>query len=347
MQAAIVNLDEPVKINKQTVPLGRQLAGGLVNGGTADDKKSDDTSTTNFAWVLTDADDASNGLGSGRYAAVVTIPKDFSANATSYSDQSGDTAEQAVIDVQTSAVSGVSDPVVGQAITAAATRALNSQLTEQYVKSIYVGFNDTGKQFTKVADAAGQLDDGTRKLADGLSQTSDGTTKLSDGLNQLDDGGGQLASGAKQLAGLGQYADGVGTLADKAAGCPGRAADRGRRGRHRDRAEDVPEGAARAGRRSRPGNAADPAERGVAGPGDRRGHPDRSLPTCAEIDETLTEAQCAQVEGVLGRRSRRPGSGPDDGADRGGRPVRRYAKDLATSPARRGRRRRSTGRPPA
>ena len=104
---------------------------------------------------------------------MVTIPKDFSAHATSYSDQSGDTAEQAVLDVQTSQVSGVSDPVVGQAITAAATRALNSQLTEQYVKNIYVGFNDTGKQFTKVADAAGQLSDGTSKLADGLGQTSD------------------------------------------------------------------------------------------------------------------------------------------------------------------------------
>ena len=51
VQAAIVNLDEPVKIDKQTVPLGRQLAGGLVNGGTEDDK-----STTNFSWVLTDAD---------------------------------------------------------------------------------------------------------------------------------------------------------------------------------------------------------------------------------------------------------------------------------------------------
>ncbi|GAB2593058.1 YhgE/Pip domain-containing protein [Microlunatus antarcticus] len=217
VQAAIVNLDEPVKIDKQTVPLGRQLSGGLVDGGTDAKDKSD----TNFSWVLTDASDASDGLGSGRYAAVVTIPKDFSANATSYSDQSGDTAEQAVIDVQTSAVSGVSDPVVGQAITAAATRALNSELTEQYVKSIYVGFNDTQKQFTKVADAAGQLDDGTRKLADGLGQTSTGTKQLSDGLNQLDDGGAPLASGAKKYAdGVGQFADGIGTLADSTSALP-------------------------------------------------------------------------------------------------------------------------------
>ena len=126
-----------------------------------------------------------------------------------------------MIDVQTSAVSGVSDPVVGQAITAAATRALNSELTEQYVKSIYVGFNDTQKQFTKVADAAGQLDDGTRKLADGLGQTSTGTKQLSDGLNQLDAGGAPLASGAKKYAdGVGQFADGIGTLADSTSALP-------------------------------------------------------------------------------------------------------------------------------
>jgi len=239
VQAAVVNLDEPVKIDKQTVPLGRQLAGGLVDGKTGDgDAKAD----TNFSWVLTDADDARSGLDSGRYAAVVTIPKDFSARATSYSDQSGDTAEQAVLDVQTSAVGGVTDPVVGQAIASTATRVLNNTLTEQYVQNVFVGFNDTKKQFSKVADAAGQLDDGTKQLADGLDQTSDGTTKLSDGLDQLADGGPQLASGTKQLSsgldqlaaggpklasgtkqlasGLDQYADGVGTLADKTAALP-------------------------------------------------------------------------------------------------------------------------------
>ncbi|HEY0239002.1 MAG TPA: YhgE/Pip family protein [Friedmanniella sp.] len=218
VQAAVVNLDQPVKIGKQTVPLGRQLAGGLVDGASGSgDQKSD----TNFAWVLTDAADASDGLGSGRYAAVVTIPENFSARATSYSDQSGDTATQALLGVQTSAVSGVSDPVIGQAITAAATRALNSELTEQYVKNIYLGFNTTQKQFTKVADAADQLSGGTAKLADGLRQTSSGTAQLSDGLGRLDDGGGQLATGAKKLShGLDQYAAGVSTLAEKTAALP-------------------------------------------------------------------------------------------------------------------------------
>jgi putative membrane protein len=308
VQAAIVNLDEPVTINKQLVPLGRQLAGGLVNGdGPAaaggngavvpPGKKSD----TNFAWVLTDADDASSGLGTGRYAAVVTIGKDFSAHATSYSDQSGDTAEQAVLDVQTSPVSGVSDPVVGQAITAAATRALNSELTEQYVKNVFVGFNDTQKQFTKVADAAGQLSDGTIQLADGLDQTSDGTAKLSDGLNQLDDGGGQLASGTKQLSqGLDQYADGVGTLADKTAALPrgGRQIADGVAGIEKGLKTYQKVLRQQADAASSTKAPTPPSEQSL-GKAIAAATPSGSLPTCAQIDPTLSDAQCEAVQKVL------------------------------------------------
>ena len=76
VQAAIVNNDEGTTLNKQFVPLGRQLAGGLVNG---------EADASNFDWVLTDDDDARNGLESGTYAAVVTIPEDFSKQATSFS----------------------------------------------------------------------------------------------------------------------------------------------------------------------------------------------------------------------------------------------------------------------
>ena len=37
VQAAVVNLDEPVELDGQTVPLGRQLAGGLVAGPDDED----------------------------------------------------------------------------------------------------------------------------------------------------------------------------------------------------------------------------------------------------------------------------------------------------------------------
>lgn len=211
VQAAVVNLDEPVKINGQPVPLGRQLTGGLVA----------DNADRNFSWVLTDEQDASDGLESGRYAAVVTIPENFSRRATSFSTSDPDQVQPATLDVRTSEITGIADPVVGQAVTAAATRALNSSLTEQYLQNIYVGFNRLGKQFGTVADAAGTLSGGADQLANGLDGAASGSAELADGLVKLDSGTSQLAVGARQLAGgVTGLATGLGTLAEQTSGLP-------------------------------------------------------------------------------------------------------------------------------
>ncbi|HEU5483525.1 MAG TPA: YhgE/Pip domain-containing protein [Microlunatus sp.] len=220
VQAAIVNLDEGTTLNGQFVPLGRQLAGGLVNG---------EDGVGNFDWVLTDSEDGARGLANGAYTAVVTIPADFSRRATSFSKSDVAEIEPAEIDVATSQVSGIADPVVGQVITTAARDALNTELTEQYLDNIYLGFNSTKKQFQSVATGARQLADGAGGLSDGLDQTSTGAKKLADGLEQLDDGTQQLSTGMTKLAdgtkelpsqtrqladGAQQSADGAGDLAD-------------------------------------------------------------------------------------------------------------------------------------
>lgn len=209
VQAAIVNADEPVRLNGQLVPLGRQLAGGLVTGG--DEVNAEE----NFDWLLTDSDDATDGLASGRYAAVVRIPEDFSARATSFSKSEASQIQPAEIEVQTSQVRGIADTVVGQTIATAATAALNNELTEQYLDNIYIGFNSTQKQFETVADGARKLADGSQDLSTGLGQTSDGTEQLADGLGQLDDGAGELADGTAQLStGASQLSTGLQRLAD-------------------------------------------------------------------------------------------------------------------------------------
>ncbi|UUT34815.1 YhgE/Pip family protein [Microbacterium elymi] len=75
MSAAIVNNDEPVTVDGQTVPLGRQLTAGLVKG-------SDDV-PSNLDWTISNTDDAEAGLADGTYQAVITIPEGFSAAAVS------------------------------------------------------------------------------------------------------------------------------------------------------------------------------------------------------------------------------------------------------------------------
>ena len=88
INAAIVNEDEPVTIDDQIVPLGRQLTAGLVEGS--------DELDSNLTWTLSNTDDAAEGLADGTYDAVVTIPENFSAAATS--TRPGETPEQATIE---------------------------------------------------------------------------------------------------------------------------------------------------------------------------------------------------------------------------------------------------------
>lgn len=217
VKAAVVNLDQPVKVNGQTVPLGRQLSAGLLDG------KQD-----NFTWVLTDQKDASKGLASGEYVSVVTIPENFSKAATSTAGSPAD-ATQATIDVRTSAESKLVDPAISQAVTTTATSVLNKQLTSTYIENVYVGFNTLGEQLGKAATGADQLSSGLTQLASGTHQLADGAAPLASGASSLATGVSQLSSGASQLSdGLQQLSGGASSLAsglqqtaDQTAALPG------------------------------------------------------------------------------------------------------------------------------
>lgn len=212
VEAAVVNLDEAVTIKGQIVPLGRQLTAALV----------DRQKEQNFTWVLADEKHAQDGLASGRFAAVVTIPKDFSAAATSFSANKADQTRQATITIAPSQITGIADSVLAQVIARSAVDTLNRTLTASYLENVYIGFNDTGKQLLTVSDAARQLADGSTKLSNGVGDAAKGTGDLAAGLNtlatkgtELKNGAGQISSGAHQLAG------GLNTMKTKTAGLPG------------------------------------------------------------------------------------------------------------------------------
>ncbi|NQX25819.1 YhgE/Pip domain-containing protein [Microbacteriaceae bacterium VKM Ac-2854] len=219
--AAVVNNDTPVQLNGQTVPLGRQLASGLVTGGettsaSAVANVSGSDSSQNFTWVLTDADDAASGLASGEYATVVTIPSNFSAAATSFSGDAAD-AVQATIDIATSDKSKLVDGAISATVTSTATKLLNTQLTTSYLENVYVGFNTLHDQLGTAAEGAGSLADGATQLGTGASTLADGTGTLATGIDTLASGAGDLSSGIGELAtgagglqsGLQQVADGL------------------------------------------------------------------------------------------------------------------------------------------
>jgi len=205
LTAAVVNEDEPVTIDGQMVPLGRQLTAGLVEG-------SDDVDS-NLTWTISNADDAAAGLADGTYAAVITIPENFSAAATS--TQPGETPEKATIEVTTPPDSLIVDDAITAQVASVAASSMGTQLSQVYLENVFLGFTTLGDQLGTAADGATQLADGATQAADGAAQLPSGISQLADGNSGLADGATSLASGLVQIAGgIGGAAGGANSLAD-------------------------------------------------------------------------------------------------------------------------------------
>ncbi|KQZ85020.1 hypothetical protein ASD56_01205 [Microbacterium sp. Root166] len=207
LQAAIVNEDEAVDIDGQLVPLGRQLTAGLVEGS--------DEQPSNLTWTISNADDAAEGLADGTYTAVITIPENFSAAATS--TRPGETPERATIEVQTPPDSLIVDDAITAQVTTAAASLMGDQLSQVYLENVFLGFTTLGDQLgeaaagaSDLADGAGQAGDGAQALADGFPQLSSGASGLADGAGALQSGLGTIASGTRDAAsGASQLAAGL------------------------------------------------------------------------------------------------------------------------------------------
>ncbi len=213
VKAAIVNNDKPVEVEGQLTPLGRQLSAKLVG----------DEIDGNYDWEYATPETASQGLEDGTYTAVVTIPENFSAAATSFSGDPAQ-AQQATIDVATGERSKPADEAVSREVTSTATALLGNDLTTTYLDNLYVGFNTLGDQLGQASDGATSLADGARELSDGTDRLADGADELAGGSHTLADGLGQLDEGASQLTeGTSGLSDGLAQLQQQTAQLPGQA----------------------------------------------------------------------------------------------------------------------------
>lgn len=210
LTAAIVNLDEPVTIDGQYIPIGRQLAAGLVAGSEELD--------SNITWVISNAEDAAAGLADGRYAATVTIPAEFSAAATSPGRTLGGepvTPERAQIFVETATDGKLADELILSQLTTVATATIGDWLTEATLANLLGGFGELGQQLGTAAGGANQLAEGAETAAEGAGALADGVARLGGAARQLSTGAKDLSKGTSQLAaGLNQMANEVSQIID-------------------------------------------------------------------------------------------------------------------------------------
>jgi len=201
---AVVNNDK-ILTDPQPMAAGRALTASLT-----DPKPG----TTKLDWTLTETKDATAGLKSGAYYAVLTIPSDFSSAIVS---SGTDKPVQGQVQLVSNSAASTTMSYISEEVVAAATTSLGNQTTQGYLKNVYGGFNQIAQSNQKAATSAGQLADGTAQLSQGAAQLDDGAGSLASSLDQVAAGADQLRSGTASVSsGSAQVAKGAGELAQGA-----------------------------------------------------------------------------------------------------------------------------------
>lgn len=192
LSAALVNLDQIVETgegrDKTPVAAGRLLVGQLVT-----------SNETGFDWTLTDSASAARGLESGRFAAVVTIPSNFSQ---AYISSSTSTPEQAVLNVATDGSHSYLAATLASALAQTLDSQLSQELSQNFIKSLLIGYTTLGTDISEAGEAQSALASGLSEI-DKLTRELPGLTKaLSDGATLVDEGSDELTNGLTELTRL-------------------------------------------------------------------------------------------------------------------------------------------------
>ncbi len=194
---------------------GTRLAAGqdvyqeLVDSGT-------------FDWNRTDAQQAQEGVASGRYTFALVLPRDFSAALLSPADFQPRQAKLQLItnDANNYLVGTIADKVASEVRKGVAASA-GTEAANQFL----LGFNTVHDKTAEAANGASRLADGAGQLNDGLGKARQGTAQLSTGAHQLLAGQTELAGGANRLAdGTGQLRSGLDELRRSTAPLPAQTA---------------------------------------------------------------------------------------------------------------------------
>lgn len=201
LPVAVVNLDKPVEYEGETLNVGKNLV----------DKLKDDGS---LCFNFTDADQAERGLENGTYYMVITVPKNFSENATTLMDT---VPKKMELDYKTNPGTNYIAMKMSETALEKIKTSVAQEVTKTYAETIFDKISEAGDGMKDAADGAGEIYDGTEKLADGNKTISDNLKTLSEGTLTFKDGTSELKVGlSSYLDGVNQLSDGSTTLANGA-----------------------------------------------------------------------------------------------------------------------------------
>ena len=204
LPVAVVNKDIPVEYQGRKMDVGKQ---------TVDELKKNHQ----LKWEFVSAKEAKYGMSHRKYYAVVTIPKDFSENATTVLQKHPKTMK---LHYQTNGSLNYIGQVIAQTGMTRLNEKIRAQVTNAYATVMFKQLHVVGKGMNKAADGAQQIGTGMVTLSDGVNRYVAGVSQVNNGVQTLRVSVAPLASGAQQLAtgsqtlanGIMQYTGGVSLL---------------------------------------------------------------------------------------------------------------------------------------
>ena len=186
---------------------GASLNGKSLNVGESVEKKLKDNH--DLGWEFVSKQQADEGVNSGHFYAVVTIPSDFSQKAASITESE---PQQAVINFTTTPAKNYIGSLVSNQAAAKVKSSVSEQITQAYAKGILENLDKLGMGLDTAANGASTLHDGLGRLQSGAQTYVGGVKQLAVNQQSLAGGLAQLSDGSRKLqAGLGQLSNNLPT----------------------------------------------------------------------------------------------------------------------------------------
>lgn len=189
LPVAVVNKDKAVEYNDKKLDVGDQLV-----------KKLKDNDSLDFHFV--NSKEANKGLKNGDYYMVITIPSNFSKNATTLLDKN---PKKMVLNYTTNPGTNYVASKMDDSAIAKIKAEVSASVTKTYAETIFTSIGT-------MSDGFAEASDGTQQLSNGMTQLEDGNKTISDNLKVLASSSLTFKDGTNLTKGLKDYTNGVVTV---------------------------------------------------------------------------------------------------------------------------------------
>ena len=183
LPVAVVNKDQSVKFQSKNFAVGDQLVDQL--------KENED-----LDWHFVSAEKARYGLSHKKYYMVITIPENFSKNATTVLNKKPKKME---LTYKTNGSLNYIGEVISKQGATQVNASVKESVSEAYADTMFKVIKKVGGGFKTAANGAKKLSDGSKTLSDGLNTYTAGVDTVNKGVMTLNAGVVPLGSGVLQL----------------------------------------------------------------------------------------------------------------------------------------------------